>query len=122
MLFSFIGQEFDVKAKCVINATGPFTDALRRMDDDWICNIISSVQRFTLSYLDTIGMLIDQDLTSPQGLYKACALQLIKMVNVVQLSYSGHALNMNFLPCYILHCIYSCTTVVSDLFFRGPLF
>uniref|UniRef100_A0A3B4WSH8 glycerol-3-phosphate dehydrogenase n=1 Tax=Seriola lalandi dorsalis TaxID=1841481 RepID=A0A3B4WSH8_SERLL len=27
------GQEFDVRAKCVINATGPFTDALRKMDD-----------------------------------------------------------------------------------------
>ncbi|KAM3607679.1 uncharacterized protein V6R79_011670 [Siganus canaliculatus] len=26
-------QEFDVRAKCVINATGPFTDALRKMDD-----------------------------------------------------------------------------------------
>lgn len=33
MLFSFIGQEFDVRAKCVINATGPFTDALWKMDD-----------------------------------------------------------------------------------------
>nr|KAF6336621.1 glycerol-3-phosphate dehydrogenase 2 [Myotis myotis] len=27
------GQEFDVRAKCVINATGPFTDAVRQMDD-----------------------------------------------------------------------------------------
>uniref|UniRef100_A0A7N6APX7 glycerol-3-phosphate dehydrogenase n=1 Tax=Anabas testudineus TaxID=64144 RepID=A0A7N6APX7_ANATE len=27
------GQEFDVRAKCVINATGPFTDALQKMDD-----------------------------------------------------------------------------------------
>lgn len=26
------GQEFDVRAKCVINATGPFTDSLRNMD------------------------------------------------------------------------------------------
>ncbi|TNN21508.1 Glycerol-3-phosphate dehydrogenase, mitochondrial [Liparis tanakae] len=26
------GREFDVKAKCVINATGPFTDSLRKMD------------------------------------------------------------------------------------------
>uniref|UniRef100_A0AAY4CVT6 glycerol-3-phosphate dehydrogenase n=1 Tax=Denticeps clupeoides TaxID=299321 RepID=A0AAY4CVT6_9TELE len=26
------GQEFDVRAKCVINATGPFTDTLRKMD------------------------------------------------------------------------------------------
>lgn len=33
MLLSFTGQEFDVRAKCVINATGPFTDAVRQMDD-----------------------------------------------------------------------------------------
>lgn len=29
----FTGQEFDVRAKCVINATGPFTDSVRKMDD-----------------------------------------------------------------------------------------
>lgn len=34
MLLFFTGQEFDVKAKCVINATGPFTDSVRKMDDD----------------------------------------------------------------------------------------
>uniref|UniRef100_A0A672IV01 glycerol-3-phosphate dehydrogenase n=1 Tax=Salarias fasciatus TaxID=181472 RepID=A0A672IV01_SALFA len=33
------GEEFDVKAKCVINATGPFTDSLRRMDDQQTENI-----------------------------------------------------------------------------------
>nr|XP_006001353.1 PREDICTED: glycerol-3-phosphate dehydrogenase, mitochondrial isoform X3 [Latimeria chalumnae] len=33
------GQEFDVKAKCVINATGPFTDIVRKMDDHKIPNI-----------------------------------------------------------------------------------
>uniref|UniRef100_A0A8C6IKB1 Glycerol-3-phosphate dehydrogenase n=1 Tax=Mus spicilegus TaxID=10103 RepID=A0A8C6IKB1_MUSSI len=27
------GQEFDVRAKCVINASGPFTDSVRKMDD-----------------------------------------------------------------------------------------
>ncbi|XP_033231433.1 glycerol-3-phosphate dehydrogenase, mitochondrial isoform X2 [Belonocnema kinseyi] len=27
------GQEFDVKAKSIINATGPFTDSIRKMDD-----------------------------------------------------------------------------------------
>ncbi|XP_018023030.1 glycerol-3-phosphate dehydrogenase, mitochondrial-like, partial [Hyalella azteca] len=27
------GREFGVRAKCVINATGPFTDELRQMDD-----------------------------------------------------------------------------------------
>ncbi|XP_061788336.1 glycerol-3-phosphate dehydrogenase, mitochondrial isoform X2 [Nerophis lumbriciformis] len=33
------GEEFDVKAKCVINATGPFTDSLRKMDDQESPNI-----------------------------------------------------------------------------------
>ncbi|KAM4697644.1 glycerol-3-phosphate dehydrogenase, mitochondrial [Rhinophrynus dorsalis] len=33
------GQEFDVKAKCVINATGPFTDSVRKMDDQQVSNI-----------------------------------------------------------------------------------
>ncbi|XP_013888373.1 glycerol-3-phosphate dehydrogenase, mitochondrial isoform X1 [Austrofundulus limnaeus] len=33
------GQEFDVKAKCVINATGPFTDSLRKMDEQKVANI-----------------------------------------------------------------------------------
>ncbi|NXT22763.1 GPDM protein, partial [Syrrhaptes paradoxus] len=33
------GQEFDVKAKCVINATGPFTDSVRKMDDQQVPNI-----------------------------------------------------------------------------------
>ncbi|KAL4608937.1 glycerol-3-phosphate dehydrogenase, mitochondrial-like [Arapaima gigas] len=28
------GQKFDVRAKCVINATGPFTDSLRKMDNE----------------------------------------------------------------------------------------
>lgn len=27
------GKEWEVKAKCIINATGPFTDHIRRMDD-----------------------------------------------------------------------------------------
>ncbi|NXJ69237.1 GPDM protein, partial [Rostratula benghalensis] len=30
---------FDVKAKCVINATGPFTDSVRKMDDEEVPNI-----------------------------------------------------------------------------------
>lgn len=29
-----LGQEFDVKAKCIINATGPYTDNIRLMDND----------------------------------------------------------------------------------------
>uniref|UniRef100_A0A4W6DGS6 Glycerol-3-phosphate dehydrogenase, mitochondrial n=1 Tax=Lates calcarifer TaxID=8187 RepID=A0A4W6DGS6_LATCA len=33
------GEEFDVKAKCVINATGPFTDSLRKMDNQETSNI-----------------------------------------------------------------------------------
>eukprot|EP00073_Rattus_norvegicus_P044828 XP_017446976.1 PREDICTED: LOW QUALITY PROTEIN: glycerol-3-phosphate dehydrogenase, mitochondrial isoform X1 [Rattus norvegicus] len=28
------GHEFNVRAKCVINATGPFTDSVRKMDDN----------------------------------------------------------------------------------------
>ncbi|NXH06092.1 GPDM protein, partial [Loxia leucoptera] len=34
-----IGKEFDVMAKCVINATGPFTDSVRKMDDQEVPNI-----------------------------------------------------------------------------------
>lgn len=37
--FPVTGQEFDVKAKCVINATGPFTDSLRKMDNQETKNI-----------------------------------------------------------------------------------
>uniref|UniRef100_A0A8D3ED47 glycerol-3-phosphate dehydrogenase n=1 Tax=Scophthalmus maximus TaxID=52904 RepID=A0A8D3ED47_SCOMX len=33
------GREFDVKAKCVINATGPFTDSVRKMDNQETRNI-----------------------------------------------------------------------------------
>ncbi|KAG8432341.1 hypothetical protein GDO86_016835 [Hymenochirus boettgeri] len=33
------GQEFDVRAKCVINATGPFTDSVRKMDNQQVSNI-----------------------------------------------------------------------------------
>ncbi|XP_073230331.1 glycerol-3-phosphate dehydrogenase, mitochondrial-like [Porites lutea] len=33
------GEEFDVQAKCVVNATGPFTDAIRKMDDPTEKNI-----------------------------------------------------------------------------------
>ncbi|XP_042613838.1 glycerol-3-phosphate dehydrogenase, mitochondrial-like isoform X2 [Cyprinus carpio] len=33
------GQEFDIRAKCVINATGPFTDSLRKMDSQKTANI-----------------------------------------------------------------------------------
>lgn len=33
------GKEWDVKAKCIINATGPFTDSIRKMDDSTIKDI-----------------------------------------------------------------------------------
>lgn len=33
------GKEWDVKAKCVINATGPFTDSIRKMDDQKVKEI-----------------------------------------------------------------------------------
>ncbi|XP_026114837.1 glycerol-3-phosphate dehydrogenase, mitochondrial-like isoform X2 [Carassius auratus] len=33
------GQEFDIRAKCVINATGPFTDSLRKMDNQKTADI-----------------------------------------------------------------------------------
>ncbi|KAJ7389044.1 glycerol-3-phosphate dehydrogenase [Desmophyllum pertusum] len=33
------GEEFDIKAKCVVNATGPFTDGVRKMDDPMETNI-----------------------------------------------------------------------------------
>jgi len=53
MLFSFIGQEFDVRAKCVINATGPFTDAHWKMDDQKnpdICQPSAGVHIVILGY------------------------------------------------------------------------
>ncbi|CAL4130536.1 unnamed protein product, partial [Meganyctiphanes norvegica] len=33
------GEEFDVRAKCIINATGPFTDSIRKMDDQALKDI-----------------------------------------------------------------------------------
>lgn len=36
------GEEFEIKAKCVINATGPFTDAIRKMDDGKSREIVSA--------------------------------------------------------------------------------
>ncbi|CAB3366086.1 Hypothetical predicted protein [Cloeon dipterum] len=33
------GKEWEVKAKCVINATGPFTDSIRKMDDPQVKEI-----------------------------------------------------------------------------------
>lgn len=33
------GDEWDVKAKSIINATGPFTDSIRKMDDQTVQEI-----------------------------------------------------------------------------------
>ena len=33
------GEEFDIRAKCVVNATGPFTDGIRKMDNPMDTNI-----------------------------------------------------------------------------------
>lgn len=35
------GDEWEVQAKCIINATGPFTDSIRKMDDPEIPEICS---------------------------------------------------------------------------------
>lgn len=35
----FTSKEWDVRAKCVINATGPFTDSIRKMDDPTVQTI-----------------------------------------------------------------------------------
>lgn len=39
-------EEYDVHAKCVVNATGPFTDSIRKMDKEdtpEICQASSGV-------------------------------------------------------------------------------
>ncbi|XP_048873270.1 LOW QUALITY PROTEIN: glycerol-3-phosphate dehydrogenase, mitochondrial-like [Brienomyrus brachyistius] len=56
------GQEFDVKAKCVINATGPFTDSVRKMDDQKnpnICQASAGVHIVIPGYYspDNMGLL-----------------------------------------------------------------
>lgn len=33
------GEEWDVKARAIINATGPFTDSIRKMDDQEVKEI-----------------------------------------------------------------------------------
>ncbi|KAK9537540.1 hypothetical protein VZT92_005147 [Zoarces viviparus] len=51
------GQEFDVRAKCVINATGPFTDALQKMDDQKspdICQLSAGVHIVIPGFYRTI--------------------------------------------------------------------
>ncbi|XP_075173351.1 LOW QUALITY PROTEIN: glycerol-3-phosphate dehydrogenase, mitochondrial [Anomaloglossus baeobatrachus] len=56
------GQEFDVRAKCVINATGPFTDSLRKMDNqetNKICQPSAGVHIVMPGYYspDNMGLL-----------------------------------------------------------------
>ncbi|XP_075685418.1 glycerol-3-phosphate dehydrogenase, mitochondrial [Rhinoderma darwinii] len=56
------GQEFDVRAKCVINATGPFTDSLRKMDNQQtskICQPSAGVHIVMPGYYspDNMGLL-----------------------------------------------------------------
>uniref|UniRef100_A0A2R5LDT0 Glycerol-3-phosphate dehydrogenase n=1 Tax=Ornithodoros turicata TaxID=34597 RepID=A0A2R5LDT0_9ACAR len=56
------GNEFDVNAKCIINATGPFTDKIRKMDDPNapnICQPSSGVHIVLPSYYspDNMGLL-----------------------------------------------------------------
>jgi len=33
LAYLFAGSEFNIKAKCVVNATGPYTDFIRKLDD-----------------------------------------------------------------------------------------
>ena len=57
----FQGEEFEVKAKCVINATGPFTDSIRKMGSEKmkpICQPSSGVHIILpdyYRYLTTLG-------------------------------------------------------------------
>ncbi|KAH7968929.1 glycerol-3-phosphate dehydrogenase, mitochondrial [Rhipicephalus sanguineus] len=56
------GEEFNVRAKCVVNATGPFTDNIRRMDDPNckpICQPSSGVHIILPDYYspDNMGLL-----------------------------------------------------------------
>ncbi|XP_078259988.1 glycerol-3-phosphate dehydrogenase, mitochondrial [Rhinoraja longicauda] len=56
------GKLFEVKAKCVINATGPFTDTLRQMDDagvEKICQPSAGVHVVLPGYYshETMGLL-----------------------------------------------------------------
>ena len=37
--FLFVDKEFTVRAKCVVNATGPYTDSIRQLDDPTMSQI-----------------------------------------------------------------------------------
>jgi glycerol-3-phosphate dehydrogenase len=36
---SILDKEFSIRAKCVVNATGPYTDAIRQLDDSTMSKI-----------------------------------------------------------------------------------
>ena len=46
------GKQFDVKAKCVINATGPFTDSIRKMDAEEAKSICAPSQGIHITLPD----------------------------------------------------------------------
>ena len=53
MMVFIVGKEWDIKAKCVVNATGPYTDFVRTMDDPdipQICQPSSGVHIILPSY------------------------------------------------------------------------
>ncbi|XP_059486047.1 glycerol-3-phosphate dehydrogenase, mitochondrial-like [Neocloeon triangulifer] len=67
------GKEWEVKAKCVINATGPFTDAIRKMDDPQvkeICSPSSGVHIVLPDYYSPAKMgLLDPDTKDDRFLF-----------------------------------------------------
>ena len=50
------GKEWNINAKCVINATGPFTDAIRKMDDEQAENIVKPSAGVLYSRLLTLSV------------------------------------------------------------------
>uniref|UniRef100_A0A3B4V4R4 glycerol-3-phosphate dehydrogenase n=1 Tax=Seriola dumerili TaxID=41447 RepID=A0A3B4V4R4_SERDU len=77
------GQEFDVRAKCVINATGPFTDALWKMDDQKnpdICQPSAGVHivipGYYSSWIPSRHLLTDQGKDAPTHPHTARAIRV----------------------------------------------
>ncbi|WP_319412725.1 FAD-dependent oxidoreductase [uncultured Cohaesibacter sp.] len=56
---SYSGEEWDVRAKKVINATGPFADGIRKMDDE--------AAKPILKVSSGIHMILDADFVPPDG-------------------------------------------------------
>lgn len=70
-IISSTGKEFDVKAKCVINATGPFTDSLRKMDNQEsqkICQPSAGVHIVIPGYYRYTSSLINKNQFPPSAL------------------------------------------------------